>query len=253
MWPIYIPSKGRAKKCSTAVILANEGIPFKLVVEKDDAPHYQERFGASWVIVLPKSSQGIGYAREFINTYSRQKKEPFHWQLDDDIRSFEVRTGKRNVKTAAALVLAEAEKRIDGFENIGLVGLRHSVFAWSTKKQISFNIPCCSCFLVNNKTPAGFNTAIIEDIDFTMQVLFAGFCTLVFNRLLFTPEPVGKTEGGNQASGHYSKYTELARNTQRAWPNMFKMTQKKGETRLVGLGVSKLFTQRPQRKVPGEP
>ena len=70
-YKIYIPSKGRYKKCLTADFLMRDGVPFKLVVEEQEAPHYMAKYGMDNVLILPFSNKGsVIPARNWIKEYS---------------------------------------------------------------------------------------------------------------------------------------------------------------------------------------
>ena len=244
--PIYIPSKGRANSCKTADLLEESALNFSIVVEQDDVAAYSEKYPKQTILTLPQSSQGIAFARAWIKEYSTRIGESHHWQLDDDVTTFQIRKINKNIDMPAAEVIGEAERRIYGFDNIGIMGLRHSMYAWSSEPQASYNQQCCSCFLVNNKVQSNFRMGIVEDTDFSLQVLMEGWCTILFNRLIYSPMPEGKTEGGNMASGHYENILNLQKELIREWPNMFKIIIKNKRPRIHSCGVWSLFSQRPR-------
>lgn len=57
-YPVYIPPKGRFDQCLTAISLARDGVPFRLVVEPQERSEYEQRFGRRRVLVLPFSNRG---------------------------------------------------------------------------------------------------------------------------------------------------------------------------------------------------
>lgn len=90
-YPVYIPSKGRYEKCLTAQYLDRDGVPFRLVVEPQEAEAYIDRFGSKNVLVLPVGVAGTGSsvpARNWIKSHSIAEGHERHWQLDDNIEGF---------------------------------------------------------------------------------------------------------------------------------------------------------------------
>ena len=90
--PIFIPTKGRARRCKTAELLRSQLVEFNLVVEPQDADDYAKEYGLSNLMVLPKNDQGLVYARNYIKTEAIKSGADWHWQLDDDIRWFNHRS-----------------------------------------------------------------------------------------------------------------------------------------------------------------
>lgn len=54
-FPIFIPSRGRAKTGKTAHVLRANGLPFTLVVEPQEVEEYVAEYGRESVAVLPAS------------------------------------------------------------------------------------------------------------------------------------------------------------------------------------------------------
>ena len=242
-YTIYIPSKKRSNNCKTAIELQKEDINFKIVVEKNDLKNYLKFYNKKNIIVLDKENQGIAYARQFIKKYSSNKKELYHWQMDDDL-SFLKRKNNKNIKCSALYNIRKIEKYVQKYKNIGIASMRNSVFAFSLKPKYSINRQCVTSFLINNKCKAKFRNNIIEDTDFNMQVLVEGWCTIIFNRLLFNNPPVAKNKGGNTES-HYAKITTLQKNLIKQWPKCFelKLDEKNGQTKIKPSQIWKKFPQ----------
>ena len=247
--PIYIPSKGRAETCTTPLLLS---APYYLVVEPQDSDAYIQKWGADRVIVMNENDRGIAYVRNFCKEHSKAQGDQFHWQIDDDIKSFQIRKNNKNIKCDALDVLCPIEEYVRGFSNIGGAGLKHSLFAWSAKNEIDFNKQICSAGLFNNEVDASWRDGVIEDTDYSMQILTKGFCTVLFNRLIYDPPAVSSNEGGNKASGYYDRYLSLLQGLQSFWKdengnNLFTIVEKKGEPRLKANRVWIRFTQRPHQ------
>tara|TARA_R100001443_G_scaffold17872_1_gene28497 strand:+ start:12109 stop:12900 length:792 start_codon:yes stop_codon:yes gene_type:complete len=242
---IYIPSKGRADNCITANELIKDNLNFKIVIEPNDLYNYSKIFNLSNLIVLDKNNMGIAYSRQFIKEYSIYNKEKYHWQMDDDL-IFYKRINNKNKKYSVKENIIEIEKYIKKYKNIGIAGMRNMVFAFSIKNKISINSQCVSSFLINNKTKAKFRPDIIEDTDYNMQVLTEKYCTLIFNRLLFSNPPVSKNFGGN-TENHYNKIEFLQKNLMKMWPKCFdiKYNKKDNLTKIKPSKIWRTFSQKP--------
>ena len=247
-YTIYIPSKGRPN-CSTPKLLENT--KYYLVVEPQDKKAYIENFGKNKVLVLNKNNKGLWYARKWIKNYSTKKGEKYHWQIDDDIRAFMKRDVKqqKNKRKTAYSVLGHIEKYVQKYKNIGMAGLKSEAFAWSAKRDLDFNKQISGVALLNNKVNVSYRNNVIEDTDYSMQVLSAGggdYCTVLFNRLILSTVKLGSNEGGCQSSNDYIK---RAKGLIKKWPQHFKIKKRSdGVKRIAPSRVWNNFTQRPIKR-----
>ena len=249
-YPVYIPSKGRSTTCNTPNLLRKNNIPFFLVVEPQDREAYIKNWGIDCIITMKENDKGIAYVRRFCKEHSKAQGDKFHWQIDDDIKNFLRRIDNKNIRCDPLDVLIPIENYIKDFNNIGIAGAKHSLFAWSAKNEIDFNKQICTCGLFNNSVDANWREGVIEDTDYSMQVLSKGYCSVLFNKLLYEPPPVGTNSGGNRAAGHYDKYLNLAKGLQSAWKDenggdLFSIVEKNGEPRIKPNRVWVKFKQRP--------
>ena len=200
---------------------------------------------------MNRNNKGIWYARKWIKNYSTKKGEKFHWQLDDDIRGFMKRDVKqqKNKRKSTYSVLGHVEKYVQKHKNIGMAGLKSEAFAWSAKRDLDFNKQICQVALLNNEVNVTYRKNVIEDTDYSMQVLSAGggkFCTVLFNRLIMQSVKLGSNTGGNQANNDYLK---RAKGLIKMWPQHFKIKQRSdGVKRIAPSRVWNNFTQRPVKK-----
>jgi ParB-like chromosome segregation protein Spo0J len=250
-YPIYIPSKGRARTCNTPHLLIDDAQPFYIVVEPQDRNSYVQEFGPDYVLTMEENDRGIAYARNYCKDHSISQGDPYHWQIDDDLKNFLFRSDSKNTACAPREVLCPVEDYVDSYGNVGMAGLKHSLFAWSAKKEIEFNKQVCTCGLFNNSVDAKWRDGVIEDTDYSMQVLSLGWCSVLFNRLLYDPPPASTNSGGNNASGHYDKYLSLLEGLQARWKaddgsDLFSIVEKKGEPRLKSNRVWMRFKQQPE-------
>ena len=247
---IYIPSKGRSSNCLTAKNLITDNVTnFKIVIEPQDLDNYSQHFSNKQLLSLNQNNKGIGYSRQFIKEYAKEKKQTFHWQLDDDL-NFKKRINNKNVKFNSHELLNEVEDYIDNYTNIMLAGLRNSVFAWTQTKPISLNKQIASCVLLNSFIESRYRSNTVEDIDFSMQVLTEGYCSIIFNELLYDNPPPARQKGGN-STVHYKNITSYQQNFIKEWGDDFKIEYLKNKStpsRLRPRQVWRKFKQQPLKK-----
>lgn len=252
--PIYIPSKGRPNQCLTAQLLDKESIGFKIVVEPQEVDEYAAVWGQERLISTQEDNCGLGQSRNICKEYSRLRGEAWHWQIDDNCQSLRERIGKKNVVKPARYVLERAEDYVSKFENIGIAGLTHIVFAFARKKAIGINTQCSSVVLINNSLDVWWRRNIVEDTDYSMQVLTFGdrdWCTLNFHRLLFQ-KPAQNTMKGGMTDKRVAGFRQIQSEAlAKAWPGCFRVKKMPDENegtkyRVMPSRVWSTFTQRPR-------
>eukprot|EP00760_Papus_ankaliazontas_P018520 PhM_4_TR17525/c0_g1_i1/m.3820 len=90
VYPVFIPSKGRAGKPGTWDHLTSSEIPFTVVVEPQEYTAYKAAFdGNAFASVarLPMNDQGVCYVRNHI-LEKLSPKSGWWWCIDDDIQVF---------------------------------------------------------------------------------------------------------------------------------------------------------------------
>lgn len=199
MNPIYIASKGRAKTCSTARMLVDEGTPFYLVVEPQDAEAYQNEFHSSTIIVLPENNKGITYARNQILDFAFGGPSHWFWMLDDDIKYFHLVQGDKKTKKCSALMaLKTAEKVLCGIENLAVGALEYQQYAWAAKKEMAMNSYCDVAVLINIEMTSRihYREDCKEDRDFVLQCLSMGYQSARSTWTAFSVPKNGSNKGG---------------------------------------------------------
>jgi hypothetical protein len=253
-FPIYIPSRGRAKFSFTADVLIADGQDISVVVEPHEFEEYAEKLGAARIVSLGESGQGIAYARSFIKRLSISRGEKYHWQIDDNIRGFYLNLTDigKVVRESPGEVLSILESTVGRYKNVGVASLRHQNFARLARNEIDVNRQCYSCMLVNNYLDIYWRKGTVEDTDYSLQVLSSGFCTMLFNRLIFGKYGMMK-HGGNNDTEYSDDNLSRCRGLQEFWPGEFEIQEKdvwikKKERRMVMLPsrVWKKFSQLPE-------
>jgi len=221
---IYIPSKGRAKLSKTATLLTKSGITnFKIVVEPQDYEAYKEVWAEDNLLMMPENDQGIAYARTFIKKYSHSQDEEYHWQIDDDMNSFKLRYDGKNKKVDPKSCFGIVETVCGKFSNVALCGITHFAYAFAKKTHVALNRMTYGSYLIRSDLPMDWRHGVLDDLDFSLQVLEAGHCTIAFNSVLFDTAATNSMAGGNQltmfASSERRRMTY--EKTVEYWPGRF--------------------------------
>jgi len=224
-YPVFVISKGRADKCLTAKFLVRDGIPFRLVVEPQEADAYAKEFGHERLLVTPFSNLGLGSipARNFVWETAKVEKAERHWTLDDNIRGVWRRYKTKKIRSHSRPAFRVLEDLVDRYENVGLAGLNYYMFAPERMKVAPFtlNVHVYSFILVRTDLPFRWRGRYNEDTDLCLQVLSAGWCTILLNAFLAWKTTTMTMKGGNtdqlyQADGRL----KMARSLQRMWPRV---------------------------------
>jgi len=228
-YPIYIPSKGRWGRCTTARELIKDHVPFELVVEPQEADAYKAVFPARPILVLPFAGQGLAAARNWIKEHATRAGAARHWQIDDNTYGFyRVYRGVR-IPCAAGLALRVVEDFADRYENVAIAGLNYDMFYVPNKRAIPpfyLNHHVYSCTLVLNSLPYKWRTFYNDDADMCLQVLAGGWCTLLVNAFLVKKKRTMEIEGGNTPAYAGDGRLKMARSLERLWPGVVSTVRK---------------------------
>jgi hypothetical protein len=245
-YPIYIPSKGRYENALTARLLIEQNLHFYIVIEPQDFNNYLQYFDSKNLIRMDENNKGIAYVRNWCKQHAIKEGYPYHWQFDDNIKSFRIREGDKNVKTSPLNCITEVEKIVSTYSNIGIAGLRHTIFAFSQTKPVSLNQQCYSGVLVNNSLKINWRDKIVEDTDYSLQVLFSNYCTLLFNRLLIEKATTMSMKGGHTTSTYAGNGRTInQQNLIKQWPGLFELTTQYGRTKIKPSRIWSKFSQVP--------
>jgi hypothetical protein len=224
-YPVYIPSKGRPDTNLTANCLLEAGVPFHIVVEPPEEAAYARRYGTERLIVLPFHDLGLGSipARNFIWEHAKASGAERHWTLDDNIRHFSRRYQAKRFYCDAGIALRVCEDFTERYENIAISGLQYNMFVPDHKKVLPLQINChvYSCMLIRNDLPYRWRGRYNEDTDLCLQVLSAGWCTVLLNTFTAQKIRTMAMKGGNsdvlyQDDGRL----HMARSLERMWPGV---------------------------------
>jgi len=222
-YPVYVPSKSRYETCFTADCLVEDEVPFSLVVEKEEVKPYAERYGKDRLLVLPKSDQGLIYARNWIKEHATKAGAERHWQIDDNIKRFRRLYKKKRIPVMAGIALALTEDFVDRYENVAIAGLCYSMFAGPlVRRHVPFyvNHHVYSCTLVLNEIPYRWRSRYNDDTDMCLQVLAGGWCTILMNAFMVDKIRTMTVKGGNTPIYEGDGRLKMAKAMERLWPGV---------------------------------
>lgn len=244
-YPVYVPSKGRYEKGYTPRFLIEDEVPFRLVVEPQEAEAYGSRYGFDRLLVLPWRgddevrrafcaergipSAGLIAVRNWIKEHATQEGHARHWQLDDNIRHVERCIGRKRVRCHSGFALAWVEDFADRYENIAIAGLNYRMFNRGDAPPFYLNSRVYSCSLVLNSLPNRWRLPYNDDVDICLQVLTDGWCTVNVNAFLIEKMTTMVAKGGN-TDDLYQGFgrLEMAQMAARQWPGVVKTKRKFG-------------------------
>jgi hypothetical protein len=249
-YPVYVPSRGRYQYTAalTARMLLADGVPFRLVVEPQEAEFYEARYGPDLLLVLPYRERGnIGLisVRNWIKRHATLEGHKRHWQLDDNIRRVTRRWHSRRIPCSAGLALRMVEELADRYENVAVAGMQYEMFLPPHLHVAPFivNDRVFSNSLVLNSIPQRWRSAYNDDTDICLQVLSAGWCTLLVNAFCVLKTPTMKIKGGNTTALYQGDgRLKMARALERLWPGVVETRRRFQRPQHVVKGNYKFFT-----------
>lgn len=201
IYPIYIPSKGRADRPHTANRLTEMGVPFFLVVEPPEVDEYRA-LGLGTVLELPFHDLGQGSipARNWIWDHAQASGAARHWIIDDNIIRFYRMNFNRRIPVRTGAIFRAAEDFTDRYENIAFSGFNNIAFAPDRTASIppfTTNTRIYSKTLINTALPYRWRGRYNEDTDLCLRALKDGWVTVQFNAFLGDKATTMTMKGGN--------------------------------------------------------
>lgn len=194
IYPVCIPSKGRAAHQTTGRVLESLGVSHRFFVEETEAAEYERALGSARVVSMPFHDLGLGSipARNFIWDWAVANGYARHWCLDDNIRGFARTNANRRLRVKGGRFFQAMETFVDRYENIALAGPHHLGFAPDRDPNLSpflLNSRVYSCILIDSSLPYRWRGRYNEDTDLSLRALKDGRCTLLFRALLMDKAP----------------------------------------------------------------
>lgn len=220
-FPIYIVSKGRWSSRLTSKSLEAMGVPYFIVIEKQEYDSYAAVIDPKKILILDKryqdaydtfdelgydKSKGPGAARNFAWDHSIKQGFDYHWVMDDNIKGFFRLNKNLKVPVSDGTILRCMEDFILRYKNIGMAGPNYFMFASRKSKMPPFviNTRIYSCNLIRNNIPFRWRGRYNEDTDLSLRMLKSGWATVQFNAFLQYKMTTQHVKGGN-TEDFYSK------------------------------------------------
>lgn len=239
----YIPSRHRADKQHTARLLERAGLPYKVFVEDNDYEAYCRELGENNVINLGGNDYGhVTYARNAIKEYSISQGEDWHWNIDDDMRHVYRLSRGKNISVCASQIIPYAEEFVQRYTNVGIAALAANTFNAFTTRPFDVNQFCYGFMLVKNDHRR-WTAGVEDDLDYNLQVLTEGECTISFKAFSFYMSPQNAHKGGMTDIRTTERRNKWIENTIAKWPqlSMTVTTNSKGEPRVNSSAVWRKF------------
>lgn len=245
-FPIYIPSKGRARISITPGVLDSMRLPYRIIVEASQFEEYAEVHGEGKLLVLPQEfiddfdplddlgstkPKGSGPARNFAWAHSIEQGAAWHWVMDDNIQLFAYRKRNRRIPAGDGLFFRAMEDFVLRYRNVAEAGPRYWMFAPSrepTAAPYTLNTRIFSCNLIRNDVAVRWRGRWNEDLDLAIQMLKAGWCTIEFATFLQYKTTTQTLAGGNTEAYRSSGTLVKSQMPVRVHPDVVRLARRYG-------------------------
>jgi hypothetical protein len=224
-YPIYIVSKNRWENGTTYKAFERMGVPYYIVVEKDQYEKYCSVIDKSKVLILPEKylneydtfdklgrtkSTGPGAARNFCWDHSMKNGFAWHWVFDDNVSGFCRLNNNRKIPVADGTIFKVMEDFCERYENIAIAGPNYRFFVpdRNVVPPYILNWRVYSMLLIRNDIPYRWRGRYNEDTDLSIRAMKDGWCTIQFNAFLGDKIGTQKMSGGNSEDFYFKEGTE---------------------------------------------
>ena len=230
----------------TSKMLGYMGVPYFIVVEKEEYENYVAVIDSKKMLMLPEQylkeydtcddlgetkPKGPGAARNFCWDHAIDNGAERHWVMDDNLDAFHRLNRNMKNEVESGTIFRCMEDFVDRYENIALAGPNYYSFCKTTDALPAFvlNTRIYSCILVKNDTNYRWRARYNEDTDLSLRVLKDGLCTIQFNAFLQGKTTTQRMSGGN-TEAFYKEEGTLQKSQMLAdlHPDVAKVVQKFG-------------------------
>lgn len=220
-YPVFVPTKGRASVPLTFRALDQIRVPFRAVVEAQEAEQYAAIVGEDRLLILPFSNQGLVATRNWIWDVAQAEGVHRFWTFDDNIRVFYRLNRNKKFRVLDGAMFCAIEDFVDRYHNIAIAGCNYQ---WLAKQKqrippLEFNTRVYSNMLIRtdmrakNGQPYRNRGFYNDDTDLCLQVLKDGWVTILFNAFLVDKMRTMTIRGGMtphyEGDGRYKMAQEL--------------------------------------------
>lgn len=245
--PIFIPSKGRYDVGLTWKALDSMGVDrYRVIVEPQEYKQYRNVLPEEKLLLLDMSLKeaydpcdgvpysenprtGSGPARNFGWLTAKKEGAPWHWIIDDNIKRFFVYNN--NTKYNAKFdTFAEVERFVERYKNVTMAGMQYAMFVPRKNKEnpLVINTRIFSCNLIKTASPFQWRGRYNEDVILSMDMLEAGYCTILFQTYLCEKMATQTMKGGNTDEIYTKGTEEKSRLLKRVYPDKVELVIRYG-------------------------
>lgn len=243
-YPIYIVSKGRADTRLTSKALERMNVPYRIVIESQEYDSYAAVIDPAKILILDPeyqriydtcgetpgiTSKGSGPARNFAGDHSRSIGAASHWVMDDNIAGFVRWNHNRRISVVDGAAIACMEDFADRYSNIAMAGPaeRYLPGGFSGQRPFRQNTRVYSCNLIRNDVPFRWRGRYNEDTILSLDMLKAGYCTILFHAVLQNKiSTTAKMKGGNTDTIYVNGTLEKSQMLARVHPDVARVVWK---------------------------
>jgi hypothetical protein len=241
-YPIYIVSKGRWERRlrATTRYLERMGVGYRIIVEESEADRYAGGIDRSRILVLdpayqrsydarmtlaPGQGPGSGPARNFAWDHAKNIGAARHWVIDDNIEGFYRFNHNRKVLALTGAFFRPMEDFVDRYTNVAMAGPHYEHFVLRHAKHPPFrlNTRIYSCNLIQTNAPFRWRGRFNEDTILSLDMLKAGWCTVLFIAFLQNKVVTQRTKGGNTDELYKGGTLEKSRMLAREHPDVARL------------------------------
>ena len=246
--PIYVISRHRSQYELVSRQLYDEGIAHHLVIEPHDYNAYADRYPKELLLTTPVDNIGLAGVRNFCKDHSTENGHAWHWCLDDNIKGFDRLVDGKRQRVPARGVLSIVEQTVGWFDGIGAATPCNTMwmFAQAGKPPVSYNRMISCAMLLRNETEARFLPGMPVDADYTLQMLHAGWSTVVMTHLAYHKTDTGTMQGGLTETEYQGDGRDHRMETLTAkWPGVYKIRRTVDGRPRLGPANLRRYRQRP--------
>lgn len=240
------------------------GADYFIIVEEEEFEKYAEVINPMRILVLDKKcqkrydpcdalgdnrSKGSGAARNFAWEHSIKEGYDYHWVMDDNIDYFFRLNNNRVFRVKSPVIFKWMEDFVLRYKNIGMAGPNYQKFVMMKSKDVkpvTWNTRIYSCNLIKNDLPFRWRGRYNEDTILSIDILKAGYCTVLFNAFLQEKKTTQTVKGGNMDEIYKDGTLSKSKMLEKIHPEICKLTWK--FSRWHHECNYKLFTQKPIKK-----
>lgn len=216
------------------------GVPFKVVVEPQEAGEYSRALGGdSRLLVLPHRDKGLVATRNWIWDHAAGMGVRRFWTFDDNFTYFSRFHRNSRIPVGDGKFLEVMEDFVDRYVNIVIAGMQYDMFCPNREcwyKPVDFNTRVYSNMLIDtfavdrSGRPYRNEGFYNDDTDLNLRVLKDGHCTALFYAFLGKKQATMREKGGMTQfyeadnDGRWRATEEL----RRKHPDVVKVTRKWG-------------------------